>query len=148
MRLSPHFTLSELTVSETAARKGLNNQPAAGSKELSNLTRLAGVLEQVRSLVGRPVVVTSGYRSKAVNKAIGGSVSSAHMSGLAADINCPGLTPKQICQKIEASGIQYDQLILEFPDNGGWCHLGLSEGAPRRQELTIRKGTGYVEGIV
>jgi hypothetical protein len=145
MRLSPHFTLSELTVSETAARKGMNNQPAAGSKELSNLTRLAGVLEQVRALVGRPIVVTSGYRSKAVNKAIGGSTTSAHMSGLAADINCPGLTAKQLCQKINASGVQFDQLILEFDS---WCHLGLSEGPPRRQVMTIRKGTGYMQGIV
>ena len=143
MQLSPHFTLSELTVSETAARRGISNVPDA--KALANLARLAGVLEQVRSLVGRPVVVTSGYRSKAVNKAIGGSTTSAHMTGLAADINCPGLTPKQLCQRIEASGIQYDQLILEFD---GWTHIGLSEGAPRRQELTIRKGTGYLEGIV
>jgi zinc D-Ala-D-Ala carboxypeptidase len=148
MQLSPHFTLSELTVSETAARKGLNNVPAA--KELANLARLAGVLEQVRALVGRPIVVTSGYRSKAVNKAIGGAVNSAHLSGLGADINCPPLTSKQFAQKIASSGVQYDQLILEFPDGagGGWVHIGLSEGAPRRQELTIRKGTGYMEGIV
>lgn len=142
MQLSPNFTLSELTVSETAARKGLNNVPDA--KALANLARLAGVLEQVRALVGRPVVVTSGYRSKAVNKAIGGSTTSAHMSGLAADINCPGLTVKQLAQKIAASGIQFDQLIQEFD---GWVHIGLSEGPPRRQVLTIRKGTGYVEGI-
>jgi zinc D-Ala-D-Ala carboxypeptidase len=148
MQLSRHFTLSELTISETAARKGLNNVPPA--KELANLARLAGVLEQVRALVNRPIVVTSGYRSKAVNKAIGGSTTSAHMSGLAADINCPPLTAKQFAQKINASGVQFDQLILEFPDGagGGWVHIGLSEGPPRRQTLTIRKGTGYVEGIV
>jgi hypothetical protein len=142
MQLSPHFTLSELTVSEWAARNSVSNAPPA--KELANLARLAGVLEQVRALVGRPIVVTSGYRSPRVNKGIKGSTTSAHMSGLAADINCPGLTARQLCQKIEASGVQFDQLILEW---GNWVHIGLSEWPPRRQVMTKDATHDYTPGL-
>jgi zinc D-Ala-D-Ala carboxypeptidase len=143
MNLSEHFTQAELTISETAARRGINNTPDA--KILANLKRLAGVLEQVRSMVGKPVNVTSGYRSPAVNKAIGGAVNSAHMYGLAADINVNGWTPKQLAVLIRDSNLQFDQVILEY-DN--WVHIGLSEDPPRNELLTIRTGTGYMKGIV
>lgn len=142
MNLSPHFTLDELTLSQTAARRGIDNTPNA--KELGNLKILAETLEQIRSLVGKPIIISSGFRNEAVNRAVGGSKTSAHMSGLAADINCPGLAPAALAHIIKASDIKYDQLILEFDR---WVHIGLSEN-PRLQLLTIRSGTGYMKGIV
>lgn len=143
MKLSEHFTLDELTLSETAARKGIDNTP--NQEEMNNLKRLAHMLEEVRAIVGKPITISSGYRSPAVNKAVGGSASSSHMSGLAADINCPGMTPAALAAVIKSSSIRFDQLILEFDR---WVHVGLSESAPRLQLLTIRTGTGYMKGIV
>lgn len=143
MKLSEHFTLDELTLSETAARKGIANLP--GPQELANLHRIANLLEQVRSLVDRPIVVSSGYRAPEVNKLVGGSATSAHVKGLAADINCPGIKPAALAAIIKTSNIQFDQLILEFDR---WVHIGLSEKPPRMELLTIRSGTGYMKGIV
>lgn len=142
MKLTEHFTLDEMTLSETAARRGLNNTP--GPVELANLKRVANVLEQIRALVGKPVIVSSGYRSPAVNKAVGGSKSSAHMKGLAADINVPGLKPATLAAIIKTSGIVFDQLILEYDR---WVHVGIADH-PRGELLTIRSGTGYMKGIV
>lgn len=143
MNLSEHFTQAELTLSPEAARRGIDNTPDAFT--LKNLKTLAGTLEQIRALVGKPVNVTSGYRSPAVNKLVGGAINSAHMCGLAADINVSGYTPRQLALLIQESNLMFDQLILEYDR---WVHVGLSEGAPRRQALTIRNGTGYMKGIV
>ncbi|WP_208280577.1 D-Ala-D-Ala carboxypeptidase family metallohydrolase [Massilia oculi] len=144
MHLTPHFTLQELTASQTAARRGIDNRP--NIQETRNLTRLAETLEQVRALVGRPVIVSSGYRSPALNKAIGGSTTSAHMRGLAADFACNGLTPVELARRIAESDIVFDQLIYE----GTWVHLGLSAAQPRREVLTAHfKGgrTAYTKGL-
>lgn len=145
MNLTPHFTLEELTVSQEAQRRGLANKP--NIPELANLRRLAETLELVRELVGRPVVVSSGFRCLAVNRAVGSGDSSAHVLGLAADFTVPGMTVKALCLLIRESGIEYDQLIYE----GTWVHLGLSEGKPRREELTAHfaagKRTTYTRGI-
>lgn len=146
MNLSPHFTLDELTVSETAARLGLDNTPP--EDVLSNLKWLADTLEQIRWLLGYPIIVSSGYRSPAVNKAIGGSRNSAHMRGLACDFICPKFgTPLAVAKEIAGSVIQFDQLIHEF---GRWVHIGLSDN-PRRELLTARRIDGkthYLQGIV
>lgn len=144
MKLSEHFDLSELIDSQTATRRGIANMP--GPDALANLTRVAGVLEQIRSLAGRPVVVSSGYRSPELNRAVGGAANSAHLTGLAADINVPGITPRALALLIRESGIVLDQLIFE----GKWVHVGLSAGAPRRQVLTAKFNAGrasYIEGI-
>ena len=143
MKLTEHFTLEELTLSETAARQGIDNTPDAGT--ICNLKRIAIALEQIRSLVGKPVNVTSGYRSPAVNRAVGGAANSAHVQGLAADINVPGYTPKALANLIKNSSIQFDQLILEYDR---WVHVAVATGKPRGQLLTIRNGTGYLPGIV
>jgi zinc D-Ala-D-Ala carboxypeptidase len=144
VKLSPHFTLDELTESQTAARKGLNNTPPAA--EQRNLERLAESLEAIREAAGKSIRISSGYRSPAVNKAVGGSPSSAHVKGLAADINVPGMSPKDLALLVAGLPLPFDQIILEFDS---WVHVGLSDGVPpRNQLLTIRKGTGYVEGIV
>lgn len=140
MQLTEHFTLEELTVTRVKAP----NEP--GPVELGNLLRVAAVLEQVRALVGKPISVNSGYRSLGVNKAVGGSINSAHVKGLAADFTAPGITNKALALLIRESEIQFDQLIYE----GNWVHIGLSEGKPRRQVMTAKfspSGTTYVLGI-
>jgi zinc D-Ala-D-Ala carboxypeptidase len=141
--LTEHFTLEEFIDSQTAARKGLNNVPALGSPERANLTRTAETMEKVRALLGdKPILISSGYRSPQVNAAVGGSKSSAHMSGLAVDFSCPGFgTPKAICKKLEPhmKALGVDQLIHEYDT---WVHLGLTQGAPRHMAMTIdNKGT-------
>lgn len=149
-KLSPHFAQEEFTDSQTAARKGLNNVPIAGTKEMNNLFRLARTMEQVRTILDdKPILISSGYRSPKVNAAVGGSKNSAHIHGLACDFTCPGFgTPWQICKAIEPhmTMLGIDQLIHEF---GTWVHLGLrsEDLIPRSMTLTIdSKGTrtGFV----
>ena len=140
--LTPNFTLAELTHSETAERLGLDNQP--GPAQLANLRRLADMLEQVRALVRKPIIVSSGYRSLPVNRAIGSRDTSQHAKGCAADIKVPGITPDQVVRAITASGIAFDQCIREFanPNGGGWTHISVPntiDTAPRRQALIIDK---------
>lgn len=145
MNPTPHFSLAELTASDTAVAKKIDNTPTPAV--VVNLTRLAGVLEQVRTLVGAPIKVSSGYRAPALNKAIGGSATSAHVLGLAADISTSALSPKALAWMIFQSEIVFDQLIYE----GTWVHIGLSAGKPRHQVLTAKFGPGgttYVSGIV
>ena len=141
MNLSAHFTLEELTRSETALRKGLDNTPDA--ETIANLTELANGLEKVRELLGHPIHVNSAYRGPKVNSAVGGSKNSAHMRGWAADIVCPGFgSPREVCHAIMSSTIDYDQLILEFD---AWTHISF-EPTMRRQNLTI-DGSGTRNGI-
>jgi zinc D-Ala-D-Ala carboxypeptidase len=141
--LTEHFTLEEFTDSQTAARKGINNVPPANSQERKNIQRTAETMEKVRTILGdKPILISSGYRSPQVNAAVGGSKSSAHMSGLAVDFSCPGFgTPLQICKKLHPhmKELGIDQLIHEYDT---WVHLGLTDGAPRHMAMTIdNKGT-------
>ena len=141
MNLSPHFTLEELTTSETAVRNGLDNTP--GPIAYQNLVRLANFLEEVKKVLGgKPIMINSAYRGPEVNAHVGGSKNSQHMVGCAADIKVPGMTPDQICKAIIASELQYDQLIREFD---AWTHVSITneEGStPRGQTLIIdRAGT-------
>lgn len=135
--LTPHFTLAEFTVSETAARRGYSNVPRSGSRERANLTTLAEKMEEVRSILdSHPIIITSGYRSAEVNRLVGGSKGSAHMAGLAADFICPDFgTPLAICRALQPHVVDLgiDQLIHEFET---WVHLGLRD-PPRNQCLTI-----------
>lgn len=145
MQLSENFSLAELVASQVATRKGIVNAPAPAI--VANLTHLAALLEQVRALVGAPIAISSGYRSPALNKAVGGAANSAHVLGLAADISTTKLTPKALALLIRQSNIAFDQLIYE----GTWVHIALSASAPRRQVLTAKfagGGVSYVAGIV
>lgn len=145
MNLTPHFTLSELVASQEATRNHIDNTPPAAI--VNNLMRLAELLEQVRALVDAPIIVSSGYRSPALNQLVGGAANSAHMLGLAADIHTDKLVPKELTEMISKSGIMFDQLI----DEGRWVHIGLSADVPRRQVLTAKfggGGGGYVKGIL
>ena len=145
MKLSENFDLNEFTASETAARKRIDNTPTPAVVE--NLKRLCETLEQVRNVLGRPVIITSGYRSPAVNAAVGGTATSQHCFGLAADITVPGMTPLQVCQAIQRAGIQYDQLIHEFE---AWTHISIPAvgKGPRSEELTYKHGRSVIRGIV
>lgn len=140
MQLTEHFTLEELITSEIAARHGLDNNPSL--EVVANLERLARFLEEVRKILGKPIMVNSAYRSPAVNEAVKGSKSSQHLVGCAADIRVPSMTPDQVCKAIIASNLQYDQLIREFD---AWTHVSITNdvnATPRNQTLIIdSKGT-------
>lgn len=149
-RLSAHFTLAEMTASNTAARKGIANVMGPGIHDQLILT--ADKMEAVRRILnGHPIRVLSGYRSPAVNKAVGGSRTSAHMTGHAVDFTCPDFgTSHQVAvflaQGLAIAGIPFDQLIEEF---GQWVHIGFGPGT-RGQRLTARKEGGrtvYHSGI-
>jgi len=138
MNLTPHFTLEELTASETAERNGWDNSP--NDQELANLTRLADFLEQVKVVLnGKPIIISSGLRTKKVNDAVGSRDTSQHRIGCAADFRVPGMTPDQVVKAIVASGIGYDQVIREFDR---WTHISVPNSvdtSPRRQALIIDK---------
>lgn len=146
MRLSPHFTLDELTFSEYAERNNVNNEPS--DTTIERLLVTASKLEQVRSVLNdRSIHVSSGYRSPTLNLAIGGSKSSAHTVGYAVDFTSPNFgTPYQICKAIMASPIKFDQLIWEF---GRWVHISFDPKA-RGEILTaskVNRKTVYTKGI-
>lgn len=137
MKIGKYFTLDELTVSETAARRGLSNQPDMDAQ--SNLRRLVEmVLDPLRASIGTPIVVTSGYRSPQVNKLIGGASSSQHVVGQAADIIVPGMSVAEVCQRIQQLGLPYDQLIDEF---GRWTHVSYGP-RNRKHFMTARRIDG------
>ena len=143
-KLTENFSLAELTASETAVRNGWDNTPNAS--EIANLVRLAEMLEQVRSLLGKPIMINSAFRSKQVNDGVGSKDSSQHRVGCAADIRVPGMNPDQVCRAIIESNIQFDQIIREFynPETnaGGWTHISVAntkDMTPRRQALIIDK---------
>jgi hypothetical protein len=135
MLLTPHFTLEELTVTN---HRSLDNTP--NSSEINNLKRLAEMLEEVKDLLdGKPIMVNSAFRSKAVNDAVGSKDTSQHRVGCAADIRVPGLTPDQVVKAIVGSPIAFDQIIREFDS---WTHISVPNnpsGTPRKQALIIDK---------
>mgnify|MGYP005703710961 CR=1 FL=1 len=127
MNLSNNFTLAELTKSQTAVRKNINNEP--GTAEIENLIHLAKtVLQPVREHFGKPVMISSGYRSPELCEAIGSSAKSQHAKGEAADFEIPGVDNMQLATWINKNTV-FDQLILEFYEpgdpNSGWVHLSL-----------------------
>ena len=135
MNLSEHFTLEELTAT---SHRQFDNTPNAS--EMANLVRLAAFLEEVKAVLGgKPVMINSGFRSKAVNDSVGSRDSSQHRIGCAADIRVPGMTPNEVVKAIMASDIGYDQLIREFDS---WTHISVPNTvstAPRKQVLIIDK---------
>ena len=147
MQITEHFSFKELTRSETARRLGLQNVPSAA--EMANIQYTAEQLEKIRAYVGRGIVVTSCFRSERVNKAVGGSPTSAHRFGLAADCDAIGLTSlafaKEIIKMRDEGEIKFDQLILEFPErgDGAWVHIGFRRNSPmRNQIMTATKKNG------
>jgi len=144
--LSPNFSLDELVFSQTAARLGIDNTPDA--QVLKNLKHLASQLELVRSALGDvPILISSGYRSDAVNIAVGGAAGSQHRSGLAVDFTAPRFgTVLQTAKAVAACGVPFDQVIYEF---GKWVHLGVAapDTQAKGQTLSIMVAGQYVGGL-
>ena len=129
--MTPHFTLAELTHTD---HRSLDNTPNA--QELANLKRLAEFLETVKTtLGGKPVMINSAFRSKAVNDAVGSRDTSQHRQGLAADFKVPGMIPDAVVRTIIAAKLPFDQIIREFD---AWTHISIAD-KPRHQALIIDK---------
>lgn len=151
MKLSKNFSVAELSKSETAARRGLDNTPSMAV--IDNLQALVdNVLQPIRDKFG-PVVVTSGYRSPEVNKSVGGSATSDHCKGFAADFEVLGMDNKVLAEWVR-DNLKFTQLILEFyrkgvPDSG-WVHVSYDPKNLKNEVLTavkIANRTGYQKGI-
>lgn len=133
MNLSEHFTLEELTFTN---HREYDNTP--NLLQINNLQRLAEFLETVRALLGKPILVDSGFRSPEVNHAVGSTSVSQHLRGCAADIRVPGMTPAEVVKAIYDADLPYDQLILEL----GWTHISIpntDDVSPRNMALIIDK---------
>jgi putative chitinase len=140
-QLSPHFTLEELSVTNT----GIDNSPTPAQMKVLKAT--AARLEEVRTLLGnKPITINSAFRNKAVNEAVGGVPNSAHALGHAVDFTCAGFgTPYEVCKKIAGSKLKFDQLIHE---RRAWVHLSFDPARNRRQLLTLPvTGNDYQDGI-
>jgi hypothetical protein len=153
MQLTENFSLHELTKSETALRLNLDNTPDEDA--IDSLRLLAQkVLQPVRDHYGMGVKVNSGYRSPESNAAVGGSKTSDHCKGQAADIEIPSVPNAELAQWIMYN-LDYTQLILEFytpgiPDSG-WVHVSYDPNNLKKQELTAMKVDGktqYINGLI
>lgn len=151
-QVTKHFSWAEVTRSQTANRLGIRNQPSQEAAE-----RIEGlcqwVLEPVRSHFGRPVRLNSCYRGPALNKAVGGSPTSNHVIGCAADLEISSVSNGDIAEWIRDSGLEFDELILEAytPGNpsSGWVHVAFRPGMQNRYKvLTWTPGVGYRQGLV
>ena len=152
MNLSANFTLKELTKSDTATRLGLDNTPDEATIE--NLKLLCQeILQPIREHFGKSVTVNSGFRSPESNAAVGGSKTSDHCLGRAADIEIDGIPNPELAQWI-MDNLDYTQLILEFytqgQPNSGWVHVSYDPNNLKNQELTAVKVAGkttYLNGL-
>ena len=136
-----NFSMSELIHSTTAAQYKINNMPDLNS--LDNLLLLiVNTLQPVRDLIGKPMIVTSGYRCKQLNShpAIGGSSTSEHVQGKACDFVITGMKPADIVSKIRHSNIPFNQLIEEYGKNGSWVHISFSKTGNKRDVLKYKNG--------
>ena len=145
MKLSSNFSLKELTASQTAERKGINNNP--NEDQINKLKMLCeNVLQKVRDHYSKVVTVSSGYRSPELCVAIGSSQNSQHAKGEAADFEIFGLSNAELCKWI-ADNLEFDQMILEYhkldEPNSGWIHCSYKSEDNRKQILrAYRSGTG------
>ena len=144
MKLTENFSLNELTKSQTAERKGINNTPSAEHQDnLKSLCEM--VLQPIRDHFGQVVSISSGYRSPELCVAIGSSTKSQHARGEAADFEIFGVSNKELADYINEN-LTYDQLILEYwkesDPNSGWVHCSYSENQKRRQYLKAVKVDG------
>ena len=147
MMLSTHFSLSELTKSETATRKGIKNTP--NDTETENLIILCNeILEPVREHYGVPFVPNSGYRGLDLNREIGSSDNSQHVTGNAVDFEVPGIDNKDVALWV-MENCDFDQLILEFYKEGeptsGWVHCSYDEDKKHRKSARVFDGRTWTE---
>jgi len=144
MKLTKNFSLLELTKSQTAERKGIDNTPSPEHQENLKLLCTA-ILQPVRDHFSKVVTISSGYRSPELCTAIGSKITSQHAKGQAADFEIFGVSNKTLADYID-SELHYDQLILEYwnesDPNSGWVHCSFSEGNNRKQYLRAYKEDG------
>lgn len=140
---SPNWPLSRLVASDTAKRKGIDNTPP--DELMENLARLSRTMHRIEEALVKAhpkakIWIESGYRCPALNKAVGGSKTSSHMNGCAADIKVSGISVLQLALLVQSVVTDFDQIIWEF---GRWVHLGVksAERPPRRQLLTASKNS-------
>lgn len=147
LRLTEHFTIDEATHSNTAASLGISNVPDGA--EFDAIRDTAHRMEAVRALLKAPIHVSSWFRNPEVNKAVGGSSTSDHMTGRSVDFTCPAFgTPYDVCKAIASSGIRFDQLIYETNTRGSqWVHIGFGERM-RGQVMTKKPGQPYLNGLI
>ena len=141
MQLSTNLSLAEVTRSETAKRRGISNMPTP--EHIENFKKLASnIFQPIREHFGKPILISSGYRSAELNKAIGGSLSSQHCSGEAIDIDMDGtdITNKQIFDYIK-DNLTFDQMIAEFPKQGNpdWVHVSFAANRSQRKQILVAK---------
>jgi hypothetical protein len=141
MQLSTNLLLAEVTRSETAKRRGISNMPTA--EHIENFKKLAAnIFQPIREHFGKPIIISSGYRSAELNKAIGGSLSSQHCSGEAIDIDMDGtdITNKQIFDYIK-DNLNFDQMIWEFgtDTNPDWVHVSFASNRSQRKQILVAK---------
>lgn len=141
-KLTKNFKLSEFTNSDTANRLGISNKP--DSQALENIKKTAEALQVIRDAFGKPLVISSGYRCPALNKAVGGSPTSSHVYGFAVDFKPEDMKDMRLLQVIALEALRekdvpFDQYIIEKPINGvaQWLHLGIGPKV-RMQTLTIK----------
>ena len=145
MKLTQNFSLNELTKSQTAERKGIDNTPSTEHQEnLKSLCEM--ILQPIRDHFGQVVSVSSGYRSPELCTAIGSSIQSQHAKGEACDFEIFGVSNKELADYIDQN-LDYDQLILEYwkgedEPNSGWVHCSYTNGSNRKQYLRAYKENG------
>ena len=153
MKLTQHFTLEEMTRSAVATRRRINNTP--GEKEIAHLRALCEkVLEPIRAAWGQPVVVSSGYRSPLLNKIVGGSKTSEHVGGYAADIRSLSDSSednKKLLKLILGmKNLPFRQIINEHPNKDGspnWIHISYNPEHPKQRSILTYSGGKYYRGI-
>jgi zinc D-Ala-D-Ala carboxypeptidase len=141
MQLSTNLSLAEVTRSETAKRRGISNMPTP--EHIENFKKLAiNIFQPIREHFGKPIIISSGYRSAELNKAIGGSLSSQHCSGEAIDIDMDGtdITNAQIFNYIK-DNLNFDQMIWEFGTdaNPDWVHVSFAANRSQRKQILVAK---------
>jgi hypothetical protein len=141
MQLSTNLSLAEVTRSETAKRRGISNMPTP--EHIENFKKLAiNIFQPIREHFGKPILISSGYRSAELNKAIGGSLSSQHCSGEAIDIDMDGtdITNAQIFNYIK-DNLNFDQMIWEFgtDTNPDWVHVSFAANRSQRKQILVAK---------
>lgn len=135
MQLTPHFTMEELAVTTNKKFKEENLKKAQAIP--GKMYMLAGFAERVREIVGRPMIITSGYRCPGLNKAVGGSTSSQHKLCEAIDFKCSGLSNESIACKIAVSDLKFQQLIIEHSGGAAWVHISIGS---KKEVLRYKDG--------
>ena len=126
-----NFKMSELIYSDTAVRHNINNMPDINSMDCM-LNLICYCLQPIRDKLGKPMVISSGFRNSQVNKLVGGVATSQHTKGQAVDFTVAGMSVAQVVEFIKKSGIEYDQLINEY---NKWVHISFVKGKNRKQVL-------------